>query len=260
MFKKFFFLLIVGLSLSFSNYTYALQDERLDELPFDEEPLEENTKNYFAIAGGATISFKFMNFDDMNSFLFLKDGIDAKRLEAPMLMTGGTGFTGVPWVPNLRVGVSGMAGTSTINYETTGIGSGKKQVDYTVSSFGLNFDYGIVLTKSLALLPGVGVNFGSTTIEYINNGQDMNWETPNSLANSYIARMNNDYVMLQPSLNLEWAALDYLAVRVGGGFSYQLNASEWTLNKNDKASGVPDGLKLSAPYVQLGLLVGLFNY
>jgi hypothetical protein len=121
----------------------------------------------------------------------------------------------------MRVGVSGMSGTSSVEYVTTGqFGVEKKQVDYTVSSFGLNFDYGFVLTKSLALLPGVGVNFGSTTIEYINNGQDLTWETPNNVFNSYIARMNNDYIMLQPSLNLEWAALDYLAVRFGGGFSY----------------------------------------
>ena len=256
MLKKLLFLLMFTMSVNI----FAAQDDRLDELPFDEEPLEETTKNYFAIAGGATISFKFMNFDDMNKFITAKDMVTDKKLEGPLLMTGGTGFTGVPWVPNMRVGVSGMAGTSSVEYTNTGLGAGKKQVDYTISSFGLNFDYGFVLTKSLALLPGVGVNFGSTTIEYISNGQDLSWETPNGLTNSYIARMNNDYIMLQPSLNLEWAALDYLAIRFGGGFSYQVNASEWTLNQNDKVTGAPDGLKLSAPYVQLGLLVGLFNY
>ncbi|MFY8162307.1 MAG: hypothetical protein ACOVNU_13320 [Candidatus Kapaibacteriota bacterium] len=254
MLKKLLFLLMFTMSVNM----FAAQDDRLDELPFDEEPLEENTKSYFAIAGGATLSFMFVNFDDMNAFLTNKENpAIPKQLEGPLLMTGGTGFTGVPWVPNLRVGVSGMAGTSTVEYL---VETNKKQVDYTVSSFGLNFDYGFVLTKSLALLPGVGVNFGSTTIEYINNGQDLPWGTPNDLTNSYIARMNNDYIMLQPSLNLEWAALDYLAIRFGGGFSYQVNASEWTLNKNDKVTGAPDGLKLSAPYAQIGILVGLFNY
>lgn len=253
MLKKLLFLLLFTMTVN----TYAIQDDRLDELPFDEEPLEEPAKNYFAIGGGATLSFMFINFDDMNKFIITKDLVTDKKLEGPMIMTGGTGFTGLPWVPNMRVGVSGMSGTSKVTYE---IGTMKKEVDYTVSSFGLNFDYGIVLTKSLALLPGVGVNFGSTTIEYINNGQDLTWETPNGLTNSYIARMNNDYIMLQPSLNLEWAALDYLAVRIGGGFSYQVNASEWTLNNNDKVLNAPDGLKLSAPYAQIGILVGLFNY
>lgn len=253
MLKKLLFLLMFTMSVN----VFAVQDDRLDELPFDEEPLEETTKNYFAIGGGPTLSFVFLNFDDMNKFITTKDLVTDKKLEGPLIMTGGTGFTGVPWVPNLRVGVSGMAGTSSVEYL---VGTAKKQVDYTVSSFGLNFDYGFVLTKSLALLPGVGVNFGSTTIEYINNGQDLPWENPNTLVNSYIARMNNDYIMLQPSLNLEWAALDYLAIRFGGGFSYQVNASEWTLNKNDKVTGAPDGLKLSAPYAQIGILVGLFNY
>lgn len=257
MLKNLFLIALLSLTLASPTKTFStLQDDRLDELPFDEEPLEEVSKNYFAIGGGGTLSFSFINFDDINKFIAVKDGVN-KKFEGPMLMTGGVGFTGIPWVPNLRAGISGMSGISTIKYETNGV---NKQADYSISSLGISFDYGIVLVKSLALLPGVGVNFGSTSIKLIENGQNLDWNNPNSFTGSQTTRLDNSYITLQPALNLEWAALDYFVVRLGGGFAYQVNAGGWALNQNDKVVNAPNGLKVATPYAQLGIMLGLFNY
>lgn len=258
MFKK----LLLTFTFSFltlnSFNLFAIQDDRLDELPFDEEPLEEPTKNYFAIGGGVTTSFLFLNFDDANKFFQTKDGDKFVDLTSPIFMTGGQGFTGIPWIPNLRIGIQGMSGTSSVNYEITP--TDKKQVDYNVSSLGLSLDYGFIVTKSLAILPGIGVNWGTTSIDYITNSADLDWNAPNPTINSYIAKMENNYLVIQPSVNVEWAALDYLMVRFAGGYSYQLNSGEWTFNKNDKVINAPSGLNVSAPYAQIGLFLGLFNY
>ncbi len=226
------------------------QDEKLDDLPFTDEPLKEEKSSYFVLGGGITGSFLFNKVDDINLML-KKSGYP--ELTSPMFAIGGQGITGLPWVPNLRVGISGMGGSKNSSNQ-----KGDTISNYQFSSLGLSIGYGFILMKGLAIVPEVSISSGGVTIErYYTSGSTTFDDIDKSKTN--LSKLSNNFINLQPQLNIEWAVTNFLMIRGAVGYNYQLS-SDWKLNYQTSVSNVPDGFKTSNMYAQIGVFLGLFNY
>jgi hypothetical protein len=142
------------------------QDDEIDELPFDNEPLRDDSRSYFVLAGGMTFDWLMINEDNLNSF-----GASSE-LSGPIQMIGGQGVTGIPWVKNLRVGVFGYGGSIESNIddypwlnESGDLVNAGIQRNLTASMFGFSLHYGYVPFEHFAILGGVNAGWGDMTHE-----------------------------------------------------------------------------------------------
>ncbi|GAB5465431.1 MAG: hypothetical protein Kapaf2KO_08670 [Candidatus Kapaibacteriales bacterium] len=248
----------LALFFAFSVDLYAVQDDRLDELPFEEEEIvDTGVRNYGALGGGVIYNFTFMNFDDINAKL-AQLGFD--ELSGPLQTLGGQGFTVLPWVPNLRVGFMGMAGvatTSTISDDATGVSS---EAEYMASFTGLTLDYGIVLVEGLAILPGAAIGIATQDFT-VYNAADRSWNdlASRSANENGIQKFEQSMFWVMPMVNIEWAFSDLFALRANASYNLAFAIDDWSYNRVATATDMPD-ITPNGFNVQIGLFIGLFNY
>ncbi len=251
-------LLLLFLAAGFAN-VYA-QDERLDELPFKEEETIEEKVPYFGLGGGFTGTYLLLNNDELNKYA-LENGF--AELGKPFL-TGGQGFTGIPWIKNMRIGLTGFGGSqskSIIKKDTANNIDVAKKIEQQISNIGLSLGYGIVVTKSLAIIPEVTFSsashriiFSQTTVrdfDFVN-------DKPNSIS-SIVNSLNNSFIAITPAVNIEWAATNFLMLRASAGYNYQVTNS-WKWNGEQTLNNVPSALNTNGVFAQFGFFLGLFNY
>lgn len=257
-------LLVILITIFAVNYTYSLQDDRLDDFSFESSELKQESTPYFAIAGGATFTFHFANFDEINKHLVDNEFGLGKEFSGTMSLWGGEGFTGVVYVPNLRAGFFSYGGANAISKE---IFSGEenlaitREVEYKVGMSGISLEYAYVPLKAFAIVSGVAVGIGDLTISTYDTPVESNWEnhSPNQLRNNYVSIASTDYWFVKPTLNFEYALTNFLMFRVG--VSYNLTfGSDWKQNYSSTLNGVPDDLNAKALQIQAGIFLGLFNY
>ncbi len=260
--------LILLLSLFASlGYTYS-QDERLDELPFKEEEPTEMSTPYFAIGGGITSSFLLIDNAGTNSLIANYNKINPQRKFAEqsgsMILVGGQGFTAIPWVPNLRVGINGMGGSlvstatnsNTINNSLTT----EEEVTNSFGSLGLSIGYGIVLFKGFAIVPELTIGRANHDITFLSSTKDAKADI--SSLNSSLSTstaFNQTYTTLTPQLNIEWAFSSVAMLRGSFGYNYGI-AGDWKVNKKETVTNMPSTVTSNAMFAQIGVFIGLFNY
>jgi hypothetical protein len=258
--KRFILLLFCVLSY---NVSFALQDEKLDDYSFDESELQHETPPYFAIAGGPTFTFQFANFDAVNKHL-LDKAFGVGEFSGQVSMWGGEGFTGVVYVPNLRVGFYSYGGSKTLSKEFPAVGEqmgSTREVEYKLGMTGISLEYAYVPLKSFAVVGGVSVGRGDLSISAYETPSESDWGNykPNSNANNYLNIASTNYWLVKPNLHLEYAVTNFLMFR--GSVSYNMSfGSDWKQNYISTLKGVPDDLNAKALQVQVGIFVGLFNY
>lgn len=254
--QKYLMLFAVAI-LTLSVNVFA-QDDQLDKLPFDDEPLRETTVPYFAIGGGFIGDYFFAKVDDIN---LRAKSLGIADLKAPIFQTGGQGFSGIPWVPNTRIGVIALGGSAIQEEKGTSM---LKSFEYSTSYIGLSLDYGFIVTKGLAVLPGATIGWSGATIEYTESPTGVIWDSIGTNANSSknITRLKSSGFYIQPNVNVEYALTNFFMVRASAGYSIQLSKGDWTLNKdnNNTVSNVPSSISNSGVHAQLGIFLGLFNY
>jgi len=252
-------LTLLVFSIILQNLGFA-QDDRLDEIPFEEEEIVDNrSKPYGAVAGGFIYNFLFMNFDDLNAKM---SEIGLSELSGPLQVYGGQGFTVLPWIPNVRFGVMG-AGGSTLTDKTIDVNTGiTSQAEYSVTYTGLAIDYGWVVTDGLAVLGGATFGFGSQELA-IYNGTDITWGQiiePQPLINQGIQKLEQGLILIQPQLSIEWAFTDLFMLRANASYNLNLSTDDnWEYNNVSTITDMPE-INPNGFNVQLGLFVGLFNY
>jgi len=259
--KKIFALIFVA--AIFATPLFSKQDDQLDNFPFEEEPLTEEATPYFVLGGGVTYNFNFINIDELNKQLnssgWIKDD-----LKTPLNLIGGHGFTGLPWVKNLRLGLFSYGG-STQSDKITDTLNFASQSSYYMNMTGLSFDYGIVLFKNFAILPGVSLGWGYQQIENTRVGGEADWIeiSPNN-QNSY-SKLEKGYLFVQPNIYFEYAVSSWLMVRANAGFNVTFDNfissnSDWVYNEIGTAKNIPTGVNVNGAFAQIGFFVGLFNY
>lgn len=246
--------------VSFTSIT--AQDDKIDGLAFDSEPLREEKAPYFAIAGGYTGSFFYANFEDLNSLI--KNGTFnmSEGFSAPIYMSGVQGFTGIVIVPNMRAGFHSQSGSLKMEKAFNIEGADyKRTVDYAVSMNGITIDYAITIAKSLAIIPGVTAGWGNLSLETYQAPSELDWSNfqPNSDGKTFLQRAEAGFWLVQPNLNIEFALTNFFMLRANAGYSLSI-MRDWKMNKSSTLKNVPEKINGNGLHLQFGIFLGLFNY
>ncbi len=257
--KKLFLLLLFVFSPLFS------QDDDLDQLPFDDEPLKKQKINYFAIAGGYTVGTLRLNLDEFNSLL--GQFSERNKLGNNLIMQGGAAFTGIPFIKNFRVGYHSYGGGLSENYL---IGESNVSQELRVSLSGINADYGYVLFKNFAIMGGFQLGWGNINMNIAKGNSAYDWEMIKddlSDSDNYFIFAEKKFMYFNPTISFEWASTNFLMFRalINYNFTFtnpiaSVEDRSWTINRVAQINNTPDGLTPNGLYFEFGVFLGLFNY
>jgi len=238
------------------------QDDRLDDLSFDEAPLKDEAVPYFAVGVGPVFNFVFPTMTDVNA---RAAALGLGEVKAPIFQLGAEIFTAVGIVPNVRFGFSWVSGTASISSDVTvGTETVNRTLSYGISSRTFHLDYAWVPAKSLAILPGLGFGWGEQRVETYQAQKELDWT--NLTDTTSFAPSPNAYTTLEqstlyflPRLGIEYAVTPFLNLRAMASYTVQVSGSDWTGNNYATVKNVPDGVSVSGLNLQFGVFVGLFN-
>ena len=257
-------LLLIG----FNNPLIA-QDDKLDALTFEETIIQEEKIPYFGVGGGFMVSVFSPNVDDINSQLS-SNGMD--NLSTPITMTGALGVATIGIIPNTRINIVNLGGSSSVSEKSFIINNDNynRKVSYSLAYTGFGIDYAIQLARSLNILPGISGGWGNLSVEtaqYKVGSTVSNGTIGGSLTdpNIYAKRIENSYVLLQPGIALEFAPPilgndkpRVVSLRLHAGYTLSF-MGEWKENGISVITNQPDTFTASGLGIQAGIMIGLFN-
>lgn len=236
------------------------QDDELDQIPFEEEELQEESNAYFVLSGGVNVNWATIDFDNVNMLHQMVSGNDTE-FDSHLIMLGGQGFTGIPWIKNLRLGVFGYGG-SNLTDEVSSTVDGNEildQSEFQVSMFGFSLHYAYVPFKTFAVLGGLNFGWGDMTYEHRTTPSNVSWEVDNF--GSGITRLENSYFFVTPEIEFDYALTDVVMIRTNIGYNLSFSQdANWQYNGNGTASGVPTEIKIDGIVGGVGIFIGLMNF
>lgn len=254
---NYFICIIIFIFAGSSVFAQNEQDAQLDSLFFESETqeVEKPSAQYFGFGGGVIADFHFINFDEINKLTADKYGFE--KLESPMFVYGGGGFTSTIIVPNLRAGFFGAAGSKLVEKTVDNV---KKSIEYSLSYGFLKLDYQIILSKAIVLCPGVDFGWGGITMEYASSNAEKDWGnlTPESDTSNYMHRIDANMVYIQPNLAAEITLTPFFTLRVAAGYPITF-MGDWYYNREAKLNNVPDKVNGNGLTLQVGAMFGVFN-
>lgn len=277
--KKIILTLLIAI-IPFLNYPSVLaQDEKLDEFTFEDETIQEPKQPYFALSVGVTGSFLFMNYDDINSKFILPRQLE--ELSGPMFMMGVNIFAATsPIINNARIGFIYQSGSKSSERDTTTLVpvpleySGSKVLNdpgvlvtnyyskLSVQETGFHVDYAFMPIKSLAILPGIAVKWGTMTFEEFATVNPVSWNS--TILTNANQQLKHYYMSFEPQVSVDYALTGFLMLRANAGYSFTINDPlskyAWVINGNNEYKDVPNSVKSNGFVAQIGIFLGLFNY
>ncbi|HRP01910.1 MAG TPA: hypothetical protein PLE30_04595 [Candidatus Kapabacteria bacterium] len=253
--------LVLFSAIVFLNLNLIAQDDRIDDFSFDQEPLQTESTPYFALGGGITINFNFLNYDEVNKAL--NTFMPGKSFDGNLTQIGGEGFTGLIYLNNVRATFFSYGGSKSESM-TLSIDNNNytKKFNYSTSMWGASFDYAIVPTKKLAILPGIAIGRSTINMDAFQSQSNFNWSDykPDfNNSNIYRHQIEGSYWNLKPQVNIEYALASFMMVRLGVGYNIGFGY-DWKYNNEANVNNIPDKLNANGLNVQTGIFFGLFNY
>lgn len=253
--------LSVFAALILLNSNLIAQDDRIDDFSFDQEPLQSESSPYFALGGGVSINFGLMNYDEVNKALNLF--IPGKAFDGNLTQIGGEGFTGLIYINNLRATFFSYGGSKSESMtETKDSKIYTKKFEFSSGMWGVSFDYAIVPTKKLAILPGIGIGRSSITMDAYQSENSFQWgdyKPDFNNPNVFRHQIEGTYWNLKPQINIEYALASFMMIRAGVSYNFGFGY-DWKYNKEAEAIGISDDLNANGLSIQTGIFFGLFNY
>jgi hypothetical protein len=77
---------------------------------------------------------------------------------------------------------------------------------------------------------------------------------------NFIKRAETGYWFVQPQLNIEYAVTGVLAFRLNANYILPFGQKDWKYNNSKELTNTLSDIETKGFSVQLGLMVGLFNY
>ena len=262
--------ILAPLLLSLITSVAAVAQDTTDLFNFDDIPIDDEVSPpYVGIGAGYLGMMQFMNFDELNA---LSSTLRTGAFDGQLLLHGGGGIAAVVLIPNLRLGAFGLGGSvEQTNPQPIAINGENynRTLRFDVGLTAAQIDYAIPLTKRLTLFPGVMVGGGGYTLELTQNRaadnlpfaeivSDTNFSgstAPGSLNRS--VRISTGGVYYQPMLNIEYAPIYLMMLRLGVGYS-GFAMGDWTNESGVAVSNVPE-IKADGLTAQLGVFIGLFQ-
>ena len=231
-----------------------------------EEPIPPKRSKAVKIGAfaGFTPGLLMMDVKPINDFL--KAGGGAPLSEKGIFMYGGSGAAYIMVVPNLRVGGVGMSGSIK---STSLVGTLRRDVQLTAGFGGVTIEYVFPLGERSDI--SVGTTLGGGGIDLLlrrSNGGNVTWSDEqrlfgaslNDSANtpSNISRkLSGSFYVLVPSVNVEYAILGWLGVRLGVSYVGMVGPS-WKIDDNYELLNVPSNINGNGVMINAGVFVGTF--
>ena len=246
---------MIVLAMLFSSIaSLKAQDDRLDELTFEETVIQEEKVPYFGVGGGFVVSLFTPELKDVNAQL---STAGLSELTTPLTMTGAIGVATIGILPNIRISIANLGGSiSTAEKEFT-----VNQQQYLRSAS---------LSNALYLIPGISGGWGTmeiTTTQYAKGVETSNSTiggSPNDV-NVFNHSLRNNYFMVNPGLSVEFAPAllgsdkpRIITVRAHAGYALSF-MGDWKENGKTIVNNVSSGIEASGLAFQLGFMIGLFN-
>lgn len=240
--------------------------------PAQEEPIPPPRRAKAPKVGlfaGYTPGWLFADTKPVDAFL---TGGNAAPIDAgSIFMNGGAGAIYILVVQNVRVGFMGMGGTSTNSGVFTTDVDGTptsitKDSELNVSLGGFTFEYVLPIMPKLDVAVGTMIGWGGTQITLRQNiGGPVSWQIeqdllrdwPDTPGTNVTRNLSGSFFTLMPAVNLEYAILSYLGVRVGVAYVAML-APSWDLDAKYDLTGVPSDVNGSGLMIQGGIFLGTF--
>lgn len=261
--------MIVLALLFISIVSIKAQDDRLDELTFEETVIQEEKIPYFGVGGGFVFSLFSPELQDVNAQLATA-GLG--ELKTPMTMTGAIGVATIGILPNVRVTISNLGGSIGTDEKSFTINQKEYLRSASLSNAytGFGFDYAFSIAKSLYLIPGVTGGWGTmeiSTTQYAKGVETSNNTIGGSPSdvNVFSHSLRNNYFMVNPGLSIEFAPAllgsdkpRIVTVRAHAGYALSF-MGDWRENGKSIVNNVSTGIEASGLAFQLGFMIGLFN-
>ncbi|MBI5020273.1 MAG: hypothetical protein HZB59_02460 [Ignavibacteriales bacterium] len=254
-------LLISGLIFIFFLPLLSQEDE--EEIPM---PPKRSLPAKLGGAGGFTQNLLFLNLDPINDYLGRSGA--AKFEKQPMLLLGGQGYGYIMLVQNLRIGGVGASGTMKSASIDTGIYPNmRRDVELSVGFGGMTIEYVLPIVPRLDISAGIMLGAGSTTLKIWRN------QNPNKIWNDiwdeygnnnissyeYARTLNGAFFIYQPQVNIEYAVLRWVGVRLGVAYN-GMAAPEWKLDDKYDLIGVPSNISGKGLMLNGGIFLGTFLF
>jgi hypothetical protein len=212
--------------------------------------------------GGFTPSYLMPDLGGINTFLV---GAKASPLSTSgVFLWGGAGAAYIVVVPNLRVGGMGLSGGLTSSaLDGSGI---RRDADLRIGWGGVTVEYVFTVVERLDVAVGTLIGHGGLdlTLRKSNggaetwNGEQTQFGAGLTGATSTVSRaLNGSFWILAPSVNVEYAVLGWMAVRVGASYTAMVGPS-WKVDGTYDLLDVPGTISGKGFMVNAGLLVGIF--
>ena len=216
--------------------------------------------------GGPTPGWLFVDVDPINTFLVGANGAPLKDNGVFLFGGGGAVYIGV--INNFRVGGVGMSGSiSSSLVDASGV---RRDADLSVGFGGVTFEYVIPVVQRLDISVGAMLGWGGIDVTLReDNGENLTWNdewvdfgsgdytSPSGLISNITRKLSGSYVVWVPSVNVEYAILGWLGVRLGASY-VGMNAPSWTVDGQYDLVGTPGDVNGRGFMINAGLFVGTF--
>lgn len=212
--------------------------------------------------GGFTPGWLFVDVEPINKFLQNSGGAAFK--EDGVFMFGGAGAAYIMFVPNLRVGGLGMGGTiSSTSLDGQNL---RRDADLNVSLAGVTVEYVVPIVTRLDVSFGVMLGGGGLDLTLRqDNGGNSRWDEewkyfggdPTARIYNLTRKYSGSYFVWVPSVNIEYALLGWVGVRLGASY-VGMSAPSWQVDDQYDLLGVPDDVHGKGFMLQAGFFVGTF--
>ncbi|MBW7888697.1 MAG: hypothetical protein H3C35_10125 [Bacteroidetes bacterium] len=232
----------------------------------DDNDWERTTKIKVGGAGGVTPIAAFFNNNELDKSLKAV-GLPALGSD-PIYLVGGEGYGYIMFLKNVRMGGGAVSGSKTVS-AIQNLGGGvsmKKDVEYSVSYGGFLIDYVLPIQDRLDIAAGFTIGGGNINLKMTRDDNSLKvWDSVwndygniNSQTRNYTRNLNGSFGVFNPHINIEYAILRWLQLRVGVGYPI-MYSPEWTFDEKFTLNSVPSKVKTNGYTINAGIMFGFFN-
>jgi hypothetical protein len=214
--------------------------------------------------GGFMPGVLFADMKPINDYL--KAAGAAPVGENGVIMYGGGGAIYIMLLPNVRVGGMGMSGSLS---SSAMVGPVRKDADISVGFGGVTVEYVFNLGPRFDVALGTMIGGGGIDLtlrqdvggnktwfqEWSNFGSG-NYETAGQV-NNIERELGGSFLVLIPSVNLEYALTGWLGVRLGASY-VSMSAPSWSLDGTHDLVGVPSAISGKGFMINAGIFLGTY--
>lgn len=218
----------------------------------------------FGGGGGFIAGWQFADVKPLNN-LFKVSGMPSIS-ESGVFTTGGGGFIYVGFIPHLRIGGMGFAGSTSETQNASGVTGFNREVEYAIGGGGFTIEYTLPFIRNIGISAGLMIGGGSIDVDIHQNTGSASWENlfnkifiPGFGTEDRFVQLKRSYWIFTPTLTVDIPITRFVAFRAGGGYQLSVGGT-WRYNNDIELSGAPSDFNGNSFFIQAGIIAGFFSF